>query len=235
MKYHESREWKRYLELLAERPEAFADGMLNIITDEKLVDEFAEKTGKKPGVVYESPYHIMVVDLVCEKGEGCDEAKNAELGGCFTYERLLPAVPRGAVVAVPVFDGKFVLLRQFRHALREEILCFPRGFGEAGIKPEENLKKELLEEIGAEKVENVRFLGEIAGDSGALGTKAKVFACNISEPKFKPGYEGISAVELVSEEELKSLISAGGITDGFTLAAYALFLDFLAFFLRKSC
>lgn len=26
--------------------------------------------------------------------------------------------------------------------------CFPRGFGEKGFSPEENAKKELIEEIG---------------------------------------------------------------------------------------
>ena len=48
----------------------------------------------------------MVVDVV--------RAKN---GSLFAYERLMNRVMRGAVVIVPYYNGKYILLRQYRHAL----------------------------------------------------------------------------------------------------------------------
>ena len=210
---HETPEWKRYLSLREQRPAAFRDGELEIITDPQTVDRFCEKTGSRLGVLCESPYYLHLVDLVRKKPDG--EA--------FAYERLLPAVESGAVVAVPVCQGRFVLLRQYRHALREQMLGFPRGFGEKGLCGSDNLSKELHEEIGTETVENVRYLGTIAADSGILGTKAEAFSCEVRSPHVVKGYEGIESVELLDKDELAARIAGGEIKDGYTLAAFALY------------
>lgn len=214
MQYCDTPEWRRYIELLRLRPAAFRGGMTEIITDRDEVNAYYEKNGRRLGVVYESPYHLLVVDLVRESGD-------AEP---FAYERLLPAVESGAVVAVPVYDGRFVLLRQFRHAPRESMLAFPRGFGEHGLGAEENLRKELREELGVSEVTDIRRLGSVAADSGVLGGEAEVYLCRVSRPSLQTGHEGIEALELLSERELTELIRAGEIKDGFTLAAFALYL-----------
>ena len=120
----ESNAWKRYRELMTERPELFLQSdMLNIISDSVAVSEFSEKSGKTIGVVYESPYSLLVVDLV--------EDVN---GKRFAYERLVPA-RSGGVVGVSVYEGKFVMLKQFRHAIREYQIAFPRGFAEKIFLP----------------------------------------------------------------------------------------------------
>ncbi|MBE6908828.1 MAG: NUDIX domain-containing protein [Ruminococcaceae bacterium] len=218
MDYHETSAWTRYLELREARPSAFRSGALEIVTDPRLVDDFFKTTGKQLGVLYESPYHLLVVDLVRRSADGVEAGDLL-----FPYERLLPAAESGAVVAVPMYQGRFVLLRQYRHALREEMLAFPRGFGEKGLSGEENLRKELREEIGTAEVGNIRFLGTVAADSGILATKAEVFLCDVSRPRIEKGYEGIAALELLSESELSELIGTGKIADGFTLAAFALY------------
>ena len=223
MKYHESEEWKRYMQLVSERPEAFSQGKLEIITDEEAVDHFFQQTGRKLGVVYESPYHMMVVDLVKNtSGEDCGNQGPRDKQP-FAYERLLPAVASGAVVAVPVCQGKLVVLRQFRHAVRRSVLAFPRGFGESGISEEENLVKEIFEELGTEEVENLRKLGILEGDNGILATRASVYFCEIQEYEKKKGYEGIEDILLFSPGEFEELIGKGEVWDGYTLAAYALF------------
>ncbi|HAE52537.1 MAG TPA: hypothetical protein DCG30_04710 [Ruminococcus sp.] len=57
--------WERYLQLMKERPKLFLKSdMLNIIADSRSVAEFSEKSGRTMGVVYESPYSLLVVDLV---------------------------------------------------------------------------------------------------------------------------------------------------------------------------
>ena len=125
--------WQEYVALMTERPELFREeGWLTIEKDPEVIRRYEQKSGKRIGVVYKSEYHMMVVDLI--KGEN---------GTHFCYERLLPMVEKGAIVSVPVFDGKFVLLRQYRHAIREFQYGFPRGFGEAGVSVEENVRKEI--------------------------------------------------------------------------------------------
>ncbi len=220
MRYHETHAWVRYMELREQRPAAFQQGMLEIITDPDTVDAYCETTGKRLGVLYESPYHLLVVDLVRQVAEG-DAAGS---GKPFSYERMLPAVASGAVVAIPVYQGRFVLLRQYRHALREYMLSFPRGFGEVGISGRDNLCKELHEEIGAQEVKNIKRLGTVAADSGILGTKAEVFCCEVDCLCSRKGYEGIESLELLSQSELSDKIRAGAISDGFTLAAFALYM-----------
>lgn len=131
---------EKYLELSRTCTELFAQSEeLPLVLDPKELYAFAQKSGRRIGIVYESHYHLMVVDVV--------RAKN---GSLFAYERLMNRVMRGAVVIVPYYNGKYILLRQYRHALREYQYGFPRGFGEEGISAKENAGKELWEELGVQ-------------------------------------------------------------------------------------
>ena len=68
MAYHETECWRRYLALLRDYPAAFRPHAgLEILTDEETVDRYYERTRIPLGVVYESPYNRMVVDLVREE------------------------------------------------------------------------------------------------------------------------------------------------------------------------
>lgn len=203
--------WIRYLRLMEERPEAFtADPFLPIETNPELVAQFTARTGRTIGVVYESPYRLMVVDLV----------RGPE--GLFAYERVLPAAQGAAIVAVPMWKGNFVLLEQFRHALRDVQTAFPRGFGENGLSAEENAQKEVWEELHAQVLEQ-RPLGKIVADSGMTGGETHAILCRITKPELPLGYEGIYGMVCLSQEELEREIACGHINDGFTLSAYALY------------
>ena len=82
---------EKYLELSRMCTELFAQSEeLPLVLDPKELYAFAQKSGRKIGIVYESRYHLMVVDVV--------RAKN---GSLFAYERLMNRVMRGAVVIVP--------------------------------------------------------------------------------------------------------------------------------------
>ncbi len=210
----QSNPWQRYLEVVnktkspnAQTPE------LPIITDHTEVLEFESSAAGRPiGIMYESPYSQMLVDLV--------EDQNGER---FAYERLVPKAD-GAVVIVPIHEGKLILLNQFRHAIRAHQLAFPRGFGEPGLSPEENARKELFEELGIipEAQGAMHPLGIVTPDSGLSAGKAHVFTCEIPEPTIKHGYEGISDTIMITSEELDRMIAEGKITDGFTLSAITL-------------
>lgn len=202
--------WTRYLRLMEERPAAFAESpLLPIVTDPELVREFTARTGREIGVLYESPYRMLVVDLV----------RGPE--GLFAYERILPVSQGASVVAVPVWEGRLVLLEQFRHALRRCQIAFPRGFGEDGLSAEENARKEVREELRSEVLSQCP-LGLMEADSGLTGGTAHVILCQVTEPKPELQYEEIQGVVCLTPAELEREIAAGRIRDGFTLSAWAL-------------
>lgn len=203
--------WERYLDATAEDDEWISSGPLEVIKDHARVLEFERSPEGRPiGITYESPYNRMVVDLV---QDAADEQ--------FAYERIIP-MQKGAVVIVPLFQGRFVLLQQFRHALRGFQLSFPRGYGEAGLPVEKNAAKELREELGVEPASALTYLGTVIADSGLSGNRVAVFMCDVPEPKIDSSHEGIEGYETFTSEELDRAIKDGTITDGFTLSALSL-------------
>lgn len=207
------KEWERYLQLSRERPESFKQSKsLQIILDEVVVKKFEQENNVKIGVVYESPYNILIVDLVRENGE------------LFTYERILQT-SSGAVVIIPMYKNKFVLLDQFRHSLRDKQLSFPRGFGESGISSKENAQKELSEELDilSTDISATDYLGEVIADSGISGNTVSVFLCYITRYNTRYEYEGIHDTKLLTERELNDYFTKNKINDGYTLSAYCLY------------
>lgn len=207
-------EWKKYLILKEERPELFINnGIINIVFDETIVENYQSQHGVNIGVVYDSPYNMMVVDLVYNDKEDY-----------YTYERVIPKVQNGAVVIIPKYNGKYVLLKQYRHAIRDYQYAFPRGFAEAGISAEDNVRKELFEEIGA-KTSNIKYLGNVIADSGLMGNKVSVYECEINEYIKKEKNEGIVEVIEVTSRQLIDMIDSNELDDGFTLSAIAMQLS----------
>lgn len=204
-------EWERYLQLVAERPELFTQSdELEIVLDERAAGEFEARTGRTLGVVYESPYSMMLVDLVRDS-----------TGHEYAYERLVPAATGPAVVTVPVCDGEYVLLRQFRHSMRALQVGFPRGYGEDGLTAEENAAKELSEELGADVVSS-EVVGHVVANSGVSGSRVAVVLCELGSYEPCEGHEGIVGTLAVTADQLREMVEAGQIDDGFTLAAWAL-------------
>lgn len=207
-------EWKKYIILKEERPELFINnGIINIVFDESIIEDYQSKKNVKIGVVYDSPYNMMVVDLVYNDKEDY-----------YTYERVIPKVKSGAVVIIPRYNGKYVLLKQYRHAIRDYQYAFPRGFAEAGISAEDNVRKELFEEIGA-KSSNIRYLGNVIADSGLIGNKVSVYECEINEYNKKEKNEGIVEVIEVTSRQLIKMIDGNELDDGFTLSAVVMLLS----------
>lgn len=204
-----------YFDLMQERPDAFIQSpVLPIVTDKQRMITFMERTQKQLGVVYKSPFHLMVVDLIAGVNGGED----------FAYERLLPTVEKGAVVCLVEYNNKIVLERVFRHAIRKEQLELPRGFGEQNISGPDNVIKECREELSATiDANSIKFLGSVVADSGCLAGSADVYFCKAQNVIEKFGYEGIKSLEFISLDSISHFIANGGISDGFTLAALKLF------------
>lgn len=202
-------ELDRYFELIAERPELFINnGNLSIIKDRQKIIAYMNTYNKKIGVIYESPFNTFVVDLVQDKNQDI-----------FTYERLIKE--DNSVIVIVKYENKYLLLKQYRHALRCEQYAFVRGFGEKGLSAEKNALKEVEEEIGG-RVTSIKELSSIVLDSGLCGSEAKVFVVEISEYNIPIGYEGIKEYKLVTTEKLVEMIRNGFINDSPTLSAFCL-------------
>ena len=208
--------WEKYLAIVEADGLVRASGpedpaALRIVTDRAAVLQYeASAEGRPIGIAYSSPYNQLLVDLV-EDGQGRR----------FAYERVIPAA-KNAVVIVPRFEGDFVLLRQFRHALRDYQLCFPRGYGEPGVSACDNAEKELFEELKVRPLGPMKRLGSVVADSGLSGGRAEVFTCEVPAPNPDVGYEEIDSCIIVPPTELEELVADGKINDGFTLSALTL-------------
>ncbi|MBQ9745657.1 MAG: NUDIX domain-containing protein [Clostridia bacterium] len=202
---------EEYFALIEKKPRLFERSeVYPIVTDKAEIEKFEKESGKKIGVLYKSRFNTLVVDLI--RGEN----------GYFAYERIIPTASGRGVVCVPKVGGKFLLLRQYRHSVRDMQLCFPRGFGEDGIASEDNAKKELFEETGA-LAEKCTFLGSLTADSGLIGAECDVFLCIADSFDASSTEEGIKELLLLTREELEEKITSREITDGFTLSAYMLY------------
>ena len=206
-----SKELKDYFTLMGERPELFLESEIYpIVKDYETILKFEKDTGKKIGVLYASEYNMLLADLIHPEGKEM-----------FVYERIVPVEPN-SIVVVAICQNRFVLLKQYRHAIRDFQYSFVRGYGAFGLSPEENAEKELFEEIGSQFISS-KFLGYITADSGLTAGITAVYLCEITEPKYKSIAEGIKEVHLVDPAELEKMIAERDINDGMTLAAYALY------------
>lgn len=207
-------EWDRYIELKEERPELFKnEGVINIVLDEAIVENYQIENDIKIGVVYDSPYNMMVVDLVYN-----------EEGVYYSYERVIPKEQKGAVVILPRYKGEYILLKQYRHSIRDYQYAFPRGYAERGISAEENVQKEMYEELGAE-ISNVRYMGEVIADSGLSANKVSIYECEVKEYREIEKNEGIVEFVEVSFEEIIKMMEDNRLDDGYTLSAIAMQLS----------
>ena len=204
-------EIKEYMKLYNQQDNELFKGK-DLISKEELKNgyllrEYALEHGVKMGMAYKSRYHMMLVDLVKDK-------QNKP----FAYERVINTVTKGAIVVVVKKQDKYILLNQYRHSMGKEQWCFPRGYGEVGIKAVDNVRKEVKEELNADVVGEPKALGQVVADSGLCGTLVDVYLAQIAQYDLKDDYEGIHDIKEVTEEELYNM----NINDGFTLAALTL-------------
>lgn len=212
---HKTIEWNNYIKYKDKHPQLFENVGGEYIFDEQAVDDYCSKNNKTVGIIYKSDFHRLVVDLIkYTNHDGSTEYR--------TYERLIP-VNNGAVVVVPMYEGKYVFLEQVRQTIGKTILTLPRGFGEENIDSQKNVLKELLEEVNGNVIGEPVLLGQIAPDSGVLSAIVDVYFCNLSGVSLNVGYEGIKNIRLLTEGELNELLDKKEIIDGFTLAALMLY------------
>ena len=172
-----------------------------------LVAQGLDPSGAEVGIVLRDPWFYVIRDAV----EFPDGARR-------THARSVNRVGNG-VAALPMLDGRIVLIRHFRHAVRRWMLEVPRGGIEPGQSEEDALRQELMEEIGA-RTRRVERLGFLFGSANLYANGAHLYFAELESVGTPQVGEGIVAIERVAVREFEKLVLGGEIVDSFTLGAF---------------
>lgn len=130
------------------------------------------------------------------------------------------------VIVVPIdIEGRFFLVRQYRHGVEKTILNFPMGFLDNGEEPIKGAIRELAEEVGFSS-KNVERLGDFLLAPPFTKITAHVFLASGLKQREKklhtkdPGE--IEEVVMVSGKELEHLIKTKEVVDLPSICAYLL-------------
>ena len=199
-----------YFSLVGSHPELFSNenALLKIIFDPKVISEWEVKKGSelmktqlplewaKIGVVLDDQYNIIVRDLVL--------FPNGDMGG---YGRsIATARLKGgkAVVVLPEYQGKILLLHQYRHPTRQWHYEVPRGYGEPNISAEENALKEIEEETGGKVSELVSF-GEFYNNTGYEFASVELFYAKLDSVGAPEINEGMKILYLAYRQRTRRM------------------------------
>ncbi|MGA9301929.1 MAG: NUDIX hydrolase [Bradyrhizobium sp.] len=209
-----------YLALLRDRPDWFANhpaGGIEILTNpgEIALARAAalshraaaglDVSDTRAGLLAKDPYMTVVRDAV--------RFPDGSLG---LYNRIVETSP---VAVLPLLDDLPVLIRVFRHGLRDWSLEFPRGGADRGETPEAAARREVIEETGATKAE-LQPLGEFTPGGSSLSIRAHLFVARIDQIGVSDPLEGIEEAQAYPVADVERLIGDGVIIDGFTMALF---------------
>lgn len=78
------------------------------------------------------------------------------------------------VMVIPEFEGKFVTVRQWRHAAEHLSTEFPGGVADEGEDPRDTAYRELLEETGF-KAEKLTHLGTVSPNPALFSNRFHIY------------------------------------------------------------
>jgi 8-oxo-dGTP pyrophosphatase MutT (NUDIX family) len=129
------------------------------------------------------------------------------------------------VNVVPVTPaGEIVMVRQYRHGLREVTLEIPGGMVDPGETPQQAAARELLEETG-HRAQRIEPLGSVNPNPALFGNRLFAFAAHGCEKVAEVANESTeeTVVELVAPAALRRLLREGRIDHGLVMAALYFF------------
>lgn len=212
--------WPAYLGLMRQWPEWFRNhpqGGIEILTSPDEVAQAQQAAGAfraergldtadlRAGLLARDPYMTIVRDAV--------RFPDGSLG---LYNRILETNP---VAVIPLLDGRPVMMRVFRHGLRDWSLEFPRGACDTGEAHEAAARREVAEEIGAETLELIP-LGTFTPGGSSLSIRAHLFAARVGVLGSGDALEGIEDVRAMDVAEVEARMASGEVIDGFSLALF---------------
>ncbi len=137
-------------------------------------------------------------------------------------------LPASVITVGLTSDNKILLVKQYRHPVKETSIEFPGGFIDEGETPMQAAKRETEEETGY--VFNAFIpLGKVAGNPGILNNFTHIFIATGGEKKMTTRFdqqEDITTL-LVSIGELQLLMAENKIIQSLHLNACFLALEYL--------
>lgn len=132
---------------------------------------------------------------------------------------------RPAVGMLPVLgDGSVLLIRQYRDAIRQEILEIPAGILNPGESAVEAARRELQEEVGYNATEMEEW-GTFFTSPGFSDEVLTVFyATGLVESTLDPDDDEFIDVVRVERAQIRDLLASGHVRDAKTAAALAWYL-----------
>ncbi len=123
------------------------------------------------------------------------------------------------VAVLPVMDGRFGLIRVYRHSIGAYGWEVPRGFVDQTETPAAAAQRELAEETGLVAAGPLRDLGALAPEPGVLAARVRLFAAEAcARGRAVTGEEmGHGDLQFFSRQELAGLLDRGEIVDPCTL------------------
>jgi len=209
-----------YARLMRERPELFGnapDSGIEVLTapDEIAAAQESARRARagrgmdvsdlRVGVLATDPYMTIVRDAV--------RFSDGTLG---LYNRIVEVK---SVAVLPLLARRPVLIRIFRHGLRDWSWEFPRGGCDPGESAEDTVRRELHEETGA-SVTALIPLGEFTPGGSSLAIRANLFAADIDGIGRPDRGDGIGEIKVFDTVDVERMIRASEMIDGFSLALF---------------
>ena len=113
------------------------------------------------------------------------------------------------VIVIPEHDGKFLMVKQWRHGEKNLSIEFPGGVIEKGEKPETGAARELKEETGAES-KNLIHLGSLNPNPALFANHVHIYLArelSFTSEQHLDSDEFVNCMELPVEEVLKNQAS----------------------------
>ena len=136
-------------------------------------------------------------------------------------------LPEFAVTVAITTDGRFVMVREYKHGVDQIVLNAPAGMLNEGESPIDAARRELLEETGYAAPE-WRNLGSFAVDGGTGCGRAHVFLARGATRLAEPSTDVTEEIEVavLDEAQVRAALTSGEIV--MLPIACALGLAFLA-------
>lgn len=209
-------EWKRYLQLMIERPHLFIPhDDYKLITMDEDVRDYELKHHRTLGVLYETPDHLFIADLISYHGK------------LMVKERLVPTNTAKHILIVPVINDNFILFRKFYHPIRNYISCFPTTFVEAGYKPDQ-YSIQFLKELFGPFSGTAFYLDEIQPNTETYDCTTSVYAVKMQRINLEKRKDHLPEYQLMTASQMADY-AAGSFQflnrDSYTIAAYAMYME----------
>lgn len=128
-----------------------------------------------------------------------------------------------ALIIPTTADGQLILIRQYRHGVRDVVLEVPGGVLDSGELPEDAARRELREETGYEPG-RTRYLGKMLPNPAINNARLHVVLAEdcrwVGVPQLDP-FEQIEVV-LRPLAEVPAMIRSGEINHALVIASFAL-------------